>query len=393
MKTDFTKTDRLIELIEDSCIILSPFNFREAYDLKNSDNPKLSALYKSLVETTQSDKSEEEKQLERIKFYAKSFGKGDDLNAGKDYLKYGFDEELILQRITKSYWQIQSFVTFNNDNNTEFSNLDSDKLMSFINKKYPNELYKNIIAEIIIKNEPRKNDIEREFWKNCKNVSDINGFCNIYRERWSGHLYEFDGKDYNLSSLLFDESNELGRYIKELRLCGLLQSEEGFVESKLRNIALAINMLCESIVELFKKLRASANSTTETKTENNGFDIKTYDIDVNKTNELFTFLKDDGVINCELHEFFKSVATANFSKIYKKKKICLDYMIYAFTKYGGMNEEWYSSAANSIQKDKKQCSGNGSKTTPEYKKNVDAIMSNKFEITEKTTNKHRIKYP
>lgn len=120
---------------------------------------------------------------------------------------------------------------------------------------------------------------------------------------------------------------------------------------------------------------------------------ETYDTDINKINELFTFLKDGGVINCELHEFFKSVATANFSKIYKKKKICLDYMICAFTKYGGMNEEWYSAAVNSIQKDKKQCSGNGSKTTPEFKKNVDAIMSNKFEVTEKTTNKHRIKYP
>lgn len=259
MKIDFSKTDRLIELIEDSSLSLIPYYFKEAYELKNSSIPKLKTLYKELVDITQSEKSDTEKQHERIKAYARAYGKEKDLEAGKEFLKLSFDEKSVLQRLTRSYWQIQALVTIRHENNSDFS--DVDGLKSFIDKHYSDEPCKEVIIDVIRKKEPKKADIEAEFWANCTDVSSINDFCNIYRERWRNHLKEVDREYYSMNTVLFDKDNDLYKYFKELRLCGLLQTSERFVECRLGHIAEQINYVCDGIVKLFQGLRASAITT------------------------------------------------------------------------------------------------------------------------------------
>lgn len=259
MKIDFAKTDRLIELIKDSQLALSSLHYKKAFDLKNNKNKKLRDLYDTLVKITESEKEENEKQNERIKAFAVAYGYENDISKGESFLKHVFDEENILKYLSRAYWQIQTFLIFQYENEDDDEFLNKDELISAISKQFPNEPYPNTIAEIILKKEPRKIDIEKEFWENCTDISVITEFCNIYNKRWIGYLKKVDTEYYGIDAILFNKNknNELYQYFKDLRLCGLLRASEAYVELKLEQIAIQINMVCDGIVELFKNLRAS----------------------------------------------------------------------------------------------------------------------------------------
>lgn len=251
MNINFDKTDRLIELLEDSCHIFTHFSWRS----ENSLQKRRKNLYENLVQITTTKKPKKQKQIERIKAFAKEYKLGNDLKKAEAFLKLEFDEEATLKYLTRAYWQIQNLIIVTNDSGNNFA--DKEGLKKLIEKKYPNEPYKEVIVDVISRQEPRIEDIETEFWSNCTDTDKINDFCNIYRERWDGHLKQIDKKYYSIDAVLFDEKNELYHYFKELRLRGLLQQSELYVEARLQNIAREVNYVSDRVFELFTHLRRS----------------------------------------------------------------------------------------------------------------------------------------
>lgn len=265
MDINFDKTDRLIDLIEDSYIFLASYIYKGAYDLKHSKQPHLQNLYHELVKITSGDMPEGDKHVARIRAFAQAYGKGNDLEQGEELLKFCFDEDRVLKSLTRAYWQIQTFVTFKDESNNNFK--DSDSLFKLIEKLSPEAPYKEVIVDVVRKQEPRIKDIEKEFWSNCTSTATINDFCNIYRERWRNHLKQLDKDLLDFKTILFDESRDFNKYFKELRLCGLLQQTELYAECMVSKVAIAINRICEQVVAFFRRLRTSTKPTEEIKQE------------------------------------------------------------------------------------------------------------------------------
>lgn len=255
MNINFEKTDRLIELIDESCHVLTHFS----WEAENSLQKKHKNLYENLTAITTSNKSEKEKQAERIKAFGKEYKLGDDLAKAEAFSKIEFNEEEVLEYLTRSYWQIQSFVKFTDNSGNNFANRED--LKKLIEKTHPSEPCKDVLIDVIVRQEPKIKDIEKEFWTNCTETNKINDFCNIYRERWRNHLKEVDEKYYSLNSILFDEQNDLHNYFKDLRQCGLLQQEEFYIEGRLSWIAREINIICKDVVKLFKGFQAATIPT------------------------------------------------------------------------------------------------------------------------------------
>lgn len=296
MNINFDKTDRLIELIEDSCHVFTHFSWQS----ENSLQKKRKQLYETLVKITGSDKPDEKKHAERIVAFAKEYNLGKDLTKAEAFLKLQFDEENILQYLTRAYWQIQNIIIFTDNTGSNFT--DREGLKKFIEKQHPNEPCKDVVIDVVCKQEPRIKDIEQEFWSNCTDTNKINDFCNIYRERWHGHLKKVDEKYYSMDALLFDVGNELHHYFKELRLCGMLQQSELYFECRLMNIARQINYLSDDVVKLFTTLRSSTKRSmdegnindNEVKWDNSTWIIYHYYIAKSKGKELTEY----DIINC-----------------------------------------------------------------------------------------------
>ena len=257
MNINFEKTDRLIELIENSSMELFGYNFIGAYELKNSKNKKIQVLYNELININTNNLPELNKHTERLKSFGRAYGCENNVAKAEDFLKLTFDEEQILNHLKRTYWQIQHLFSFKNDNNNNFS--DTEGLRNLIEKDFPNEPYKEVIIEVIQKQEPKVKDIEKEFWQNCPDTDKINDLCDIYWERFKGHLKEVDKNYYSMDAVLFDEKNRLNQYFKELRKCGLLQQKEIYAECMFSHIAEQINLVSDKVVSLFRMLRASAN--------------------------------------------------------------------------------------------------------------------------------------
>ena len=174
MNINFDKSNRLIELINESCMAIDSFHFRGAFDLKQSKNAKRNILYEELININQKNLSTEEKYKIQIEKFAEAYSCKGDLEKGESFLKLTFDEDKILERLTRGYWQISPIRIIQTGNAT------IDDLRQFVNKYYSKEPCKEVMIETILKQEPTEVDIEREFWNNCTDVDKINEFCNIY---------------------------------------------------------------------------------------------------------------------------------------------------------------------------------------------------------------------
>ncbi len=255
MEINFDKSNRLAELIDDSCLAIDSFHFKGAFDLKSSRNKNLNILYQSLIEIQAKDLSADEKHQLKVEKIAEAYGYKGNSEKGEAFLKEIFDENKVLERLTKAYWQISPIrITFT-------GNATEESLKYFIDKYYSEEPCKRTIIETIIKQEPTEVEIEKEFWKNCTSIGDIDGFCNIYREHLVQKLKEVDENFYDMGTILFDESSILNKYFRELRKCGFVSCPERFLECRLMHIAKAVNLMSNNIVCVFKKLRASTKQT------------------------------------------------------------------------------------------------------------------------------------
>lgn len=251
MEINFDKSNRLAELIYDSYFAIDSCHFKGAFDLKTSKNVKLNTLYRSLVEIQADNLSTDEKYKRRVEKFAETYGYKGDFEKGEAFLLLEFDEKNVLERLTKAYWQISPIrITFT-------GNVSESGLKNFIDKYYSEEPCKKVIIETILKQEPTEIEIEKEFWKNCTSVGDIDSFCNIYREHLGKRLLEVDEAFYEMDRILFDKSSLLYKYFKELRNCGFVSCSEKYLECRLIHIAKAINLMTNNVVSTFKKLRAS----------------------------------------------------------------------------------------------------------------------------------------
>ncbi len=260
MNINFDKTDRLIQIVEEAVRILNTaeYNLNKAFKLQSSPAENLNKLHDDLIKITSiTNISEEEKRQKKIAAYSIAY------NCNKEKASLLLEEDCNFQDlakwICKTYWEIQPYVTFisKNDNSIE-------GWMKFLEKHHNNETYLDIMANVIVNNEPRIKDIENEFWINCTDVFCIDNFCNIYRERWRNHLYSIKETDFNMDEMLFNSENRLHKYFSELLKCGLIsEKEKDYILVKLHHLANATNYVCESIVDLFKKLRASSVGTAK----------------------------------------------------------------------------------------------------------------------------------
>ncbi len=255
MKINFEKSDRLAEIIYDSCLSIDSYHFNGAYKLKTSKNEKLNRLYQSLIDIHALNLSTEEKYKLKVEKFAEAYGYKDDLKKGEDFLKLTFDEEKVLERLTKAYWQTSPIrITLNGSNPEE-------SLKNFIDKHYSKEPCKKVMFETILRQEPTEVEIEKEFWENCTSVTDIDSFCNIYREHLGKRLMEVDETFYDMDTILFDKNSLLHEYFQDLRICGFISYSEIFIECRLMHIAKSVNLISKSIVNVFKKMRASTHQT------------------------------------------------------------------------------------------------------------------------------------
>jgi len=335
MNMNFDKTDRLISLIEDSVNAIKPHHFISAYNLKIFNRN----FYDELVEITASDDTDDVKDEYRLKAFAKKYHY-DYAMCDKDFLKteflrFTFDENKVLSNLTKAYWQIQTRKKITDN-------------ISFV--LY--EPYDQIAAEAVKNQEPTIEDIEREFWSNCPEIDKMNNLLNIYRERWYGHFYECDLEYYSECDI-HTKKNELGEYLEEIRLCGLLRND-CLPEMLLCGIAQEINSLCESIIKLLQMMRKSTEPTIKepiSMIDQGTLKVQTVEMQQTPDNEKvgiarYKFIIDkekESVIlkiyefwqNCEQskegyanvfkditrQQFLEMVTTADFSQIYIKPAI------------------------------------------------------------------------
>jgi hypothetical protein len=229
-----------------------------------------------------------------------------------------FDENKILSCLTKAYWQIQ----------TRRKVTENTSFVLY-------EPYDNIAAEVVKEQEPTVKDIEKEFWLNCPDIDKIDELCNIYRERWSDHFYKIDLDFYSMRNL-HTGKNELGEYLKELRMCGILRND-CLPEMLLCGIAQEINSLCDSIIKLLQMMRRSAEPTTKieqgTLSTNNA--TPPFRLDKEKESEVFRNFefwesreqdnKSFGYVNIfngyTRKQFLEMIDNTDFSELYNKSSI------------------------------------------------------------------------
>lgn len=249
MKVSFEKTDRLIELMVDSSIILNELYYKGAYEEKHNDNAVFRNLYTELVEITKSDISEDKKHLKRVETFEKAYNLD-----GEGMLKSAFDEERFVKYLTKAYWQLPSMwgkITDTTGNNFT----DKEGLKRFIEKYHPNEPCIDIIAEVVSNQEPTIKDIEKEFWENCPDVDKIDQWCDIYWERFKDHLKIYEDDYYEHAMDGTDKNNLLYQYFQDLRFTGLLKTDRRFVEVRLYHIVENLNYVANGLSELFQGFR------------------------------------------------------------------------------------------------------------------------------------------
>lgn len=273
MKVNFEKTDRLIELLKDGSIVINGFNFKGAFDKKHSENRVLRNLYAELVEITESDIPEDRKYLKRVDAFAKAYN----LN-GENMMISTFDEERFVKYLTRVYWQLPSLFRVRITDTTGNNYADKEGLKRIIEKYYPEEPYKEIIAEVVSNQEPTVDDIEKEFWENCPDVDKIDQWCDIYWERFKDHLKIYEENYYEHAMDETDKDNLLYQYFQDLRLTGLLKTNRSFVEVRVYHIAQSLNFTANGISELFQRfrrlgLRAKQSGSVMANTESDSQDV------------------------------------------------------------------------------------------------------------------------
>lgn len=243
----FEKTDRMVSILNEAYTYLSLAYpaFEGATKLKK----KRPNLYDTLIQITASRSSIELKKKERVAAFAKEFGLDSDLEKAEGIMLFIFDEENLLRSLCQRYWQLKGGC-INGDLN------DTSKLKNFMSKLV-NELFIDDVVNIVQRNEPSISDIENEFWENCQNPSDINAWCNIYREKFVGHLKDVSLESFGWENILNDPNNDFYPLFKDLRVTGLLTLRETDAEIALSKLANKTNEVCSKIVEVFRRLRES----------------------------------------------------------------------------------------------------------------------------------------
>ena len=256
MDFNFERTDRLIAVIKDACGAIEAIEYMASHFLKDYDRPDFRALCGTLTDITANSDDEATKREKRenaLTDYCQRYTKGKiDWEKMLDHI-INFNEVKMVKYISRVHWQIQSEIVHGNSTASE--------LKEFISKRLPNEPYKEVVEQVLLKREPSIKDLEAEFWANCPDVNQIDALCNIYRERWKGNLKEVDINPYEFHTLLYDKSNKLHKYFRILRECGLLMVDYSFFEIRIGHIARNISYKSECVVEMFQKLRASAKPT------------------------------------------------------------------------------------------------------------------------------------
>ena len=265
MKISFRKIDRLLWLMDESLGMIEAALFDCATELKNSDKVELQALYKELIDITASDKPEDVKAAERVEAINKIADIDEDLH---HYLLY-FDEESMIRYLTVAHYQLMPHGAIKD----KYGICSDIELANAHVRIYPHDVqFKDTIIEIIERQEPTFEDVEKEFWDNCPDVNQVNALCNIYRERCKGELLEDDDftRYYGLwrDEDEYDNENENDseykyvQYFKDLRLCGLIQVEKCQAERKVKCIASSLETLRNDITQFFENLRASCIPST-----------------------------------------------------------------------------------------------------------------------------------
>ena len=260
MNINFDKTDRLIQIIDEAVRVLdsAEYNLNRASKLQNSPNKKLNKLHDDLVKIT-SDPQIPEKDKKQKKIRAYSIAYECDETSALLLFEHDCNFQDFAKWICKTYWEIQPYITFSSKGKNNI-----EDWIKYLEKYRKNEIYLDIMANVIINKEPSVKDIECEFWTNCTDVFSINNFCNIYRERWRNHLYHIKESDFEIDAMLFDGDNRLHKCFLELLKCGFISEEEkDYILTHLYHLADATNYVCGSIVDLFKKLRASSIETAK----------------------------------------------------------------------------------------------------------------------------------
>ncbi|MDR0680908.1 MAG: hypothetical protein LBG15_03515 [Dysgonamonadaceae bacterium] len=243
MNVNFDKTDRLISLIEDSLNRLCPAHYHGVTRKLKKGSTHGQNFYKELVEITESNRTESEKQNERILAFARYYDREGDMDYGQEMLKRLFDKEDTFRKLTKARWQIYPYQF----SNWRIPTSDKEELTAYMSRYYDKDSYVDVIVDAILK-EPRLSDIEREFWANCPDASTADFFRNLYRERWRDHLHRVEIDETGRE--IADE--DLCETLSDLRLCGLLSEDEDLtVRWDLCDIAESVNALTEGIIALF----------------------------------------------------------------------------------------------------------------------------------------------
>ena len=263
MKVNFDKSDRLMWLMYNSWGAIRPSAFDIASELKNSDNVEAQSLYRELVEITASDNPDSVKDEERKKAFAKY-----NVYLDEDYLvdEESFDEEYVINGLTEAHWQLVNHSGIED----MLDRCSDDKLAEILTIVHTEEIpFADTIVKIIKRQEPKLKDFKKEFWNNCPDVTKINEFCNIYRERLDllenvdFTRYYALCRDYLGFSKPDDDENEFVQYFRDLRLCGLLQCDKYYAENRVETIASNLQSLRDGITKFFQQLRASSPPTME----------------------------------------------------------------------------------------------------------------------------------
>lgn len=215
---DFKDADYLINHLDECVRFLKIFkSSAERGIILQQQSPD---LFNRLSDITNSSVSEEEKQEQKYLAFAKHYNKSGNIGLGKHLFKGTFDEQLYIDFIEH------------------------------------NEGLSGISEEI--------SKIEAEFWRNCPNPNNINILCNVYRERWTGHLYKVDTEQYRIENLLTSNNDHpLYTNLKILRACGLITVKETKLEFKLEYIAHRINLIVSGVSKFFKEIRRATINTKD----------------------------------------------------------------------------------------------------------------------------------
>ncbi|MDR1584205.1 MAG: hypothetical protein LBS55_13295 [Prevotellaceae bacterium] len=252
MNLNFDKSERLIKILISAESFLTPCLYGRAYNLNNSESEDERNLYRELVEITNSSASKEEKHLARVAAVAKVCNNVD----GNEMLKRLFDEEYYKKELTRVVWLLDDSVRYNGGRN--FPDDKSEDLKRFIDKKFPDVTYKDIMCEAIRERAPHVADIESEFLSNCPTLNDIPALLNIYKGKWDNVVAEVDMEYFYQFMWEFKkgQGTELRIYIDCLHETGLIVSTE--LEGLIFQAASCAHSTTLGLKEMFRKLKIYA---------------------------------------------------------------------------------------------------------------------------------------